>query len=86
VGGSANSLHKLVGAELGAGSLARSMEILAGSSADEVARRFEVDVERARLLPAGVVVFEALASALGRALTIGKGGLREGVILELLTR
>jgi exopolyphosphatase/pppGpp-phosphohydrolase len=62
------------------------VEILAGAPGDEVARRFEIDPVRARLLPAGVVVFEGLTSALGCALTIGRGGLREGVILKLLAR
>jgi exopolyphosphatase/guanosine-5'-triphosphate,3'-diphosphate pyrophosphatase len=86
VGGSATSLRKLVGAELGSETLARSMDILAGAPAAEVGARFEIEPERVRLLPAGVAVFEALTSALGRPLTIGKGGLREGMILELLSR
>jgi exopolyphosphatase/guanosine-5'-triphosphate,3'-diphosphate pyrophosphatase len=37
-----------------------------------------------RLLPAGVLVLEKLSQLLGQPLQIGKGGLREGVILELL--
>ena len=34
-------------------------------------------------MPAGLTVLDAAASALGRPLRIGRGGLREGVILEL---
>ncbi len=84
VGGSATSLRRMVGAELSYETLERSVRILAGAPADEVAVRFELDPERVRLLPAGVLIFEALTSALGLPLMIGKGGLREGVILEQL--
>jgi exopolyphosphatase/guanosine-5'-triphosphate,3'-diphosphate pyrophosphatase len=34
-------------------------------------------------MPAGLIVLDAAATALGRPLRIGRGGLREGVILEL---
>ena len=37
-----------------------------------------------RLLPAGVLLLEKLSELLGQPLQIGKGGLREGVILDLL--
>jgi exopolyphosphatase/guanosine-5'-triphosphate,3'-diphosphate pyrophosphatase len=50
----------------------------------EVAQRFELDPTRVRLLPAGMLVLEAVSDALGLTLTIGNGGLREGVILEML--
>jgi exopolyphosphatase/guanosine-5'-triphosphate,3'-diphosphate pyrophosphatase len=73
-----------VGTELAYESLERSVRILAGAPADEVAARFELDPERVRLLPAGVLIFEALTSVLGHPLMIGKGGLREGIILEQL--
>jgi exopolyphosphatase/pppGpp-phosphohydrolase len=36
------------------------------------------------MLPSGVLLLEKLAELLGQPLQIGKGGLREGVILELL--
>jgi exopolyphosphatase/pppGpp-phosphohydrolase len=36
-----------------------------------------------RLLPAGILVLEAMSDLLGRPLRIARGGLREGVILEL---
>ncbi len=58
--------------------------MLAGDPIDEVAKRFELDPLRVRLLPAGVLVLEKLSEILGQPLQIGKGGLREGVILELL--
>ena len=45
--------------------------------------RFSIDRQRVLLMPAGLTVLDAAASALGRPLRIGRGGLREGVILEL---
>ena len=37
-----------------------------------------------RLLPAGMLILEEISDRLERPLMIGRGGLREGVILELL--
>ena len=84
VGGSATSLRRLVGAELRHDALQRSLRILATTPADEVARRFDLAVERVRLLPGGILIFDALSQRLGRSLQIAAGGLREGVILEAL--
>jgi exopolyphosphatase/guanosine-5'-triphosphate,3'-diphosphate pyrophosphatase len=83
VGGSAASLRRLVGAVLDADSLQRALHALAGEPADAVAERFSIDRERVLLMPAGLIVLDAAATALGRPLRIGRGGLREGVILEL---
>jgi exopolyphosphatase/guanosine-5'-triphosphate,3'-diphosphate pyrophosphatase len=38
-----------------------------------------------KLLPAGVLLLEKLSELLGQPLQIGKGGLREGIILDQLT-
>ncbi len=84
VGGSATSLRRLVGAVLEYETLERGIRILAGDSAAEVARRFELDPERVRILATGVLLLEKLSELLGQPLQIGKGGLREGVILDLL--
>jgi exopolyphosphatase/guanosine-5'-triphosphate,3'-diphosphate pyrophosphatase len=83
VGGSAASLRRLVGAVLDAGSLQRALHALASEPADAVAERFAIDRERVLLMPAGLTVLDAAATAVGCALKIGRGGLREGVILEL---
>jgi exopolyphosphatase/guanosine-5'-triphosphate,3'-diphosphate pyrophosphatase len=85
VGGSATSLSKLVGAVLEYETLERAVRVLAGDPIAEVGRRFELDPTRVRLLPAGVLLLEKLSQLLGQPLQIGKGGLREGVILDLLT-
>jgi exopolyphosphatase/guanosine-5'-triphosphate,3'-diphosphate pyrophosphatase len=57
--------------------------VLSDAPATEVAERFALDPERVRLMPAGMLVLEAASQALGCPLTIGRGGLREGVLLEL---
>jgi exopolyphosphatase/guanosine-5'-triphosphate,3'-diphosphate pyrophosphatase len=84
VGGSATSLRRVVGAELAHDALERGVRILCTTEVDEVARRFELDARRVRLLPAGILVLEALSDTLGHPLTIGGGGLREGVIIEMV--
>jgi exopolyphosphatase/guanosine-5'-triphosphate,3'-diphosphate pyrophosphatase len=84
-GGSANALRRLVGAELVYETLERAMRILASTPIAQVAKRFELDPERVRVLPAGVLIFEELSATLGLPLSVGKGGVREGVILDLLS-
>ncbi len=84
VGGSATSLRKLVGTVLEYETLERAVRVLSGDPIADVARRFELDPRRVHLLPAGVLVLEKLSEILGQPLQIGKGGLREGVILTLL--
>lgn len=84
VGGTATSLRRLVGAELAHETLERGVRVLSLTAIDEVAERFELDPERVRLLPAGILVLEAVSDQLGLPLRIARGGLREGVILELV--
>jgi exopolyphosphatase/guanosine-5'-triphosphate,3'-diphosphate pyrophosphatase len=82
-GGSATSLRRMAGGELSYEALERAIRLLASAPAAELAERFELDPERVRLLPAGVLILEAIGDALGLALKIGNGGIREGVVLEL---
>ncbi len=84
VGGSATSLRTLVGAVLEYETLERAIRVLTGDPVADVAKRFELDPRRVRILPTGVLLLEKLSELLGQPLQIGKGGLREGVILELL--
>ena len=84
VGGSATSLRKLVGAVLEYETLERGVRVLCGDQIADVAKRFELDPRRVRILPAGVLLLEKLSELLGQPLQIGKGGLREGIILDLL--
>jgi exopolyphosphatase / guanosine-5'-triphosphate,3'-diphosphate pyrophosphatase len=84
VGGSATSLRRLVGAVLEYETLERGIRVLCGDPSAEVARRFELDPRRVRILATGVLLLEKVSDLLGQPLQIGKGGLREGVILDLL--
>lgn len=84
-GGSANALRRLVGAELVYETLERAIRILASAPIAQVAKRFELDPERVRVLPAGVLIFEEISATLDLPLSVGKGGVREGVILDLLS-
>jgi exopolyphosphatase / guanosine-5'-triphosphate,3'-diphosphate pyrophosphatase len=84
VGGTATSLRRLLGAELSHETLERGVRVLCSTPIGEVAARFELDPERIRLLPAGVLVLEAISDLLGLPLRIARGGLREGVLLELV--
>jgi exopolyphosphatase/guanosine-5'-triphosphate,3'-diphosphate pyrophosphatase len=84
VGGSATSLRRLVGAVLEYETLERGVRVLCGDPAAEVARRFELDPERVRILSTGVLLLEKVSELLGQPLQIGKGGLREGIVLDLL--
>jgi exopolyphosphatase/guanosine-5'-triphosphate,3'-diphosphate pyrophosphatase len=84
VGGSATSLRTLVGAVLEYETLERAVRVLTGDPIADVAKKFELDPRRVGILPAGVLILEKLSELLGQPLQIGKGGLREGVILDLL--
>ena len=84
VGGSATSLRRLVGAVLEYETLERGIRVLTSDPAAEVAKRFELDPRRVEMLAAGVLLLEQFSQMLGQPLQIGKGGLREGVILERL--
>jgi len=83
VGGSAASLRRMVGPVLEPGSLQRALQALGEAPAEQVAARYSLDPERVRLMPAGMLILEAAMNRLGCSLTIGRGGLREGVLLEL---
>ncbi len=84
VGGTATSLRRLLGAELVHETLERGVRVLCTTPIADVAARFELDRERVRLLPAGILVLEAISDLLKLPLRIARGGLREGVLLELV--
>ncbi len=84
VGGTATSLRRLLGVELVHETLERGIRVLCTTPIAEVAARFELDPERIRLLPAGILVLEAMSDLLGLPLRIARGGLREGVLLEMV--
>jgi exopolyphosphatase/guanosine-5'-triphosphate,3'-diphosphate pyrophosphatase len=82
VGGSATSLRRLVGPTLDREAFTQSLQLLCSERLVDVARRFALDLERVRLLPAGLLILEAAAERFGAPLQVGRGGLREGILLE----
>jgi exopolyphosphatase/guanosine-5'-triphosphate,3'-diphosphate pyrophosphatase len=86
VGGSATSLSRLAGPRLDPVGLAGAVTVLGAAPAREIAARFGIDETRARLLPAGLIILEGLARRLGGPVEVGRGGIREGVLLEALAR
>ena len=82
VGGSAASLSRLAGALLDAEAFGRSLDVLAAHPAEEVANLFGLEIERVRLLPAGLLILQAASECLRAPLRVTNGGLREGVLLE----
>lgn len=85
-GGSATSLRRIAGSELGHEALERALRVLSGTPVEEVARRFDMEPDRARVLPAGAVLLEVLSDRIGLPLNVSGGGLREGVILEMIAK
>jgi exopolyphosphatase/guanosine-5'-triphosphate,3'-diphosphate pyrophosphatase len=84
VGGSATSLGRVAGPLLDAASLERALAVLAGAPAAAVAERFFIDPQRARLLPAGLLILEGASRLLEATIEVGRGGIREGVLLDAL--
>ena len=82
VGGSATSLAILAGPRLDADAFKRAFGVLTSEPASRVAARFSLDLERVRLLPAGLLILEAASRVFGVALAVGRGGIREGMLLE----
>ena len=85
IGGSASSMRRMVGNVLEHETMERAIRLITRNDAAAVAEEFGLDPERVQVLPAGVMILEDIGDRLERPLRIGKGGLREGKLLELLT-
>lgn len=86
VGGSAASLRKVVGSVLEPGTVQRALRVLSSAPSESVAQSFGLDAERVRLMPAGLLLLSEAAAVLGHPLQIGRGGIREGICIELAAR
>jgi exopolyphosphatase/guanosine-5'-triphosphate,3'-diphosphate pyrophosphatase len=84
VGGGATSLRRLIGPVLDRDTLGGAISVLCAAPAADVAAKFDLHVERVKVLPAGMLLLDAASTALGVPLRIAGGGLREGVLLERL--
>lgn len=86
VGGSATSLRRLCGPVLNAAAIDEALARVCAGPAAERAAALDLHEERLRLLPAGLVLLSEVARATSCPLHIAAGGLREGVVLDLLAR
>lgn len=89
VGGSATSLALLAHwpeEALDERSLRRAQVAVCAASVAETAARMRLLPERVRVLPAGISLLAAASRAFATPLRVARGGLREGVVLELLGR
>jgi exopolyphosphatase/guanosine-5'-triphosphate,3'-diphosphate pyrophosphatase len=84
VAGSATNLRRMVGPLLDEESLARALRLLCASPSQQIARQFQLEPDRARLLPAGALIFQAAMERLGTPLWVGRGGIRQGVVLDMV--
>lgn len=84
IGGSAGSLRRMVGGVLEHETMERAIRLITRNEATEMADDFGLDHERVQVLPAGIMILEDISDRLGLPLRIGKGGMREGKLLELL--
>jgi exopolyphosphatase/guanosine-5'-triphosphate,3'-diphosphate pyrophosphatase len=86
VGGSARAIRSIVGPDLGAEELERVLDLLARLPAAKVVARYGVEPDRVPTLPAGAVILAAIRERLAVPLRVGRGGVREGALLELVSR
>jgi len=84
VGGSATSLGRVAGPVLDTPALERALTVLTAEPAATVAERCLIDPQRARLLPAGLLILQGASRLLETTIQVGRGGIREGVLLETL--
>ena len=74
----------MVGPLLDVETLERAVRILCEHPSRRIARRFELEQERVRIMPAGALILHACAVRLGVPLWFCKGGIREGAVLDMV--
>jgi len=84
VGGSARAARRLVGSWLADAELTAALQLVEANTPREIAKRFDVDRSRARILPAGVAILAQVHELLGVPLHVCSGGIREGAVLETM--
>lgn len=90
-GGTATTLARLAGATgrrytMPVAELSSLRELLSRETADAIARFYDVELARARLLPAGAAIIAALcAAAGGEEVELTAAGLRDGLLIEYFT-
>jgi exopolyphosphatase/pppGpp-phosphohydrolase len=84
VGGSARAARRLVGSWLADAELTAALQLVETNTPREIAKRFDVDRSRARILPAGVAILAQVHELLGVPLHVCDGGIREGAVLQTM--
>ncbi len=84
VGGGATTAREIVGGLIDDASVARVLNMIANMDSEEISERLEMQWQRALLLPASLTILASLSEKLRLSLEVGMGGLREGVIHELV--
>jgi exopolyphosphatase/pppGpp-phosphohydrolase len=82
VGGGASTARQLTGGVLDKPGIARVLALTTSLSSTDLSKKFDLALNRARLLPAGLTILDALVERLGIGLEVGRGGLREGVLID----
>ena len=82
-GGSARAIARIVGHAYGPRELEQVVRVLARRPADHTAKALGVQPHRARTLLAGALVLEEVSRLLGVEFLPARGGIREGVALQL---
>lgn len=82
-GGSARAIARIVGHAYGPRELEQVVRVLARRPAERTAKALGIQPHRARTLLAGALVLEEVSRLLGVEFTPARGGIREGVALQL---
>jgi exopolyphosphatase/guanosine-5'-triphosphate,3'-diphosphate pyrophosphatase len=82
VGGGASTARQLTGGVLDKPGIARVLALTTSMSSEDLSKKFDLALNRARLLPAGLTILDTLVERLGIGLEVGRGGLREGVLID----
>ena len=83
-GGTARSLRRIAGRHLDERELLAAVWLLSVNRAEAIAENYRIPIDRARTLPAGAIILLEARRRLGIPLKVARGGVREGVVLELL--
>jgi exopolyphosphatase/guanosine-5'-triphosphate,3'-diphosphate pyrophosphatase len=84
VAGSATNLRRMIGPLLDGETLPRALRLLSDRPSRQIARQFQIEPARARLLPAGALILEAAMERLGTSLWVSRGGIRQGATLDMI--
>ncbi|MGH2907613.1 MAG: hypothetical protein ACRDKI_12710 [Solirubrobacterales bacterium] len=82
VGGGASTAQAILGGVIDRAGTDRVLAHVTAQPAEQLAQKFGIEFNRARLLPASLLVLGSLADHLGVELEVGRGGLREGVLID----